>query len=489
MRTLLFSTLLFFNICISPEISYSQTESIDSLANYVEISGFGSSHPRTAFWLQANQFGTVSKTRQYAAARIGLENYWNLSSERTDRWKAGFGVEAVGNIARENKVLLPQLHATLRYKNWEFFIGRKKQWVGLADSTLGTGSYAWSTNAMPIPKIQIGTRGFVAIPFTKGWMSFSGFYSDGLMDKDRPVTSELKLHQKALYFRIGKAPSTLRLYAGFSHQVEWGGKTPFNTLNDQMPKGLKNYFNVVIGKARTSTPTVFDSTGRVGNHLGSIDLGMEIDVYEMTIFAYRQSVYEDGSLIWLDNIKDGLNGVRVRRKHSYGAAFEIDELVLELLYTKNQGGPTAEWSSRTNRGKDDYFNNAQVRDGWSYQDRTIGTPFITPTTDTQWRWPNYANFFTSNNRVSVIHAGLKGTLLEQIEWSTRFSYSSNAGTYDAPFKTYPKQFSGLMTLQTRLNFLGGVWIKGSVAADIGDLYQKTYGFSLGLKKDGILFIR
>lgn len=488
MRTF-FIIIFLFAISINPETSYCQTESKDSLANYVEISGFGSSHPRTAFWLQANQFGTVSKIRQYATARIGIENYWKLGSEGSGKWKAGFGIEAVGNIAKENKILIPQMHASLRYKNWELFIGRKKQWVGLADSSLGTGSYAWSTNAMPIPKIQIGTRGFVAIPFTKGWMSFSGFYSDGIMDKDRPVTKELKLHQKALYVRIGKAPSTLRLYAGFNHQVEWGGKTPFNTLENQMPDGIKNYFNVISGKAHTKTPTVFDSTGRVGNHLGSIDLGMEIDVYEMTIFAYRQSVYEDGSLIWLGNIKDGLNGIRIRRKNSYGATFEINEVVLEVLYTKNQGGPTAEWTTRTNRGKDDYFNNAQVRDGWSYFDRTIGTPFITPTSDTQWRWPMYANFFTSNNRVSVFHAGLKGTMFNDIEWTTKFSYSTNAGTYDVPFETFPKQFSGLLSLQTRLPFLGGTWLKGSFAADIGDLYQKTYGFSLGLKKDGILFIR
>jgi hypothetical protein len=488
MRT--FYYLLFlFSACIIPKTSYSQNETIDSLANYVEVFAYSSTDGRTPFWMQANQFGTVPRSSPGGAARVGIEQYWRLSEERNRSWKAGFGLEVIGNYAENYKILLPQAHATLRYKNWEFFVGRKKQWVGLADSTLGTGSYAWSTNAMPIPKIQLGTRTFVSIPFTKNLVSFSAFYSDGIMDKNRPVTTELKLHQKAFYLRIGRSSSKFTLYSGFNHQVEWGGKTPHNTLNDQMPKGLKNYFNVVSGKPHTNTPTVFDSTGRVGNHLGSIDFAAELDLYEMTIFAYRQNIYEDGSLVWLSNIKDGLNGIRIRRKNSYNLIFDIDEIVLEVLYTKNQGGPTADWSSRYNRGKDDYFNNAQVRDGWSYFDRTIGTPFITPTSDTKWKWPPYADFFTSNNRVSVFHAGLKGTLLEQIEWTSKLSLSTNAGTYDAPFKDYPKQFSALIALQTRINFLGGSIVKMSLAADIGDLYPKSYGFSIGFKKDGILFVR
>ena len=488
MRTLCF--LIFLSaLIVNPEFCYSQNESKDSLANYTELLWFGSSTERTPFWLQSNQFGIVPRTSPAGSIRVGIEQYFNMTEAQHSPWKVGFGAEAVANFSEGKKILFPQLHAAIRYKNWEIFVGRKKQWVGLADSTLGTGSYPWSTNAMPIPKIQLGTRGFVSVPFTQGWVSFNAFYSDGLMDKNRPVTTELKLHQKALYVRIGRAGSKVRLYGGFNHQVEWGGKTPHNTLDDQMPTGWKNYFNVITGKAHTNTPTVFDSTGRVGNHLGSIDLAAEFDFYDFAIFAYRQSLYEDGSLIWLGNIKDGLNGIRLRKKNTLGGMFEIEEVVLEVLYTKDQGGPTADWSSRKNRGKDDYFNNAQVRDGWSYYDRTIGTPFIPPTSDTKWKWPTYGNMHTSNNRVSVFHVGLKGTVLEQIEWSTKLSLSTNAGTYDLPFEGYPKQFSGLLALQSRVNFLGGVLIKASFAADVGDLYPKNYGFSLGIKKDGILFIR
>ena len=141
------------------------------------------------------------------------------------------------------------------------------------------------------------------------------------------------------------------------------------------------------------------------------------------------------------------------------------------------------------RGKDDYFNNAQVRDGWSYYDRTIGVPFITPTSDTKGKWPNYSDFFTNNNRVPVWHIGLSGTLLDHISWFGKFSYFGNSGTYDVPFDGSPRQFSGLLSFQAPIYFLGGTILKGSLAADTGKLYPKTFGFSLGIRKEGFLNIQ
>lgn len=457
----------------------------DSSNTYIEIYGMGSINGKTPFWLQSNKFGTVSGIGRNGTIRGGIQKYWSASTDKVKENGLifGIGAEVVGNLNKKSAFILPQLNASLRFKNWEVFVGRKKQWVGLADSTLGTGSYAWSTNALPLPKIQIGTVKFIPVPFTKDWISFNGFYSDGIMDKNRPVTNELKLHQKALYVRIGKHNSRLKLYGGFNHQVEWGGKTPYHTLDGQMPKGFNNYINVVTGKAHTKTPTVFDSTGRVGNHLGSVDVALEIETYATSLFLYRQSLYDDGSLIWLNNIADGLNGIRLTKKNHYGGNFEINQFVFEFLYTKSQGGPSAIWSQGRTRGKDDYFNNAQVRDGWSYQGRGIGTPFIPPTSDTKWNWPTYADFFTSNNRVTVIHTGISGTAFNKLNWYTKLSYSSNAGTYNLPFESIPKQFSGILGLQAKINWLGGSMLKGSLAVDNGNLYRNNFGFSLGLRKN------
>ncbi|WP_031526323.1 capsule assembly Wzi family protein [Dyadobacter crusticola] len=482
----------YFLLLLIPSIGFSQYDKqpeiyTDSTINYIELSGMGSNNGHTPFWIHANQFGTVPVTGPAGTARAGIEGYWPLS-ENTGRnvWRVGGGVEAVANLGETSKVLIPQLHATLKFKNWELSVGRKKQWIGLADSTIGSGSYAWSGNAMPIPKIILGTSRFVPVPFTKKWVSFQAFYADGLFEKGRPITSGLKLHQKSFYLRIGKPHSTLKLYGGFNHQVQWGGSSKhLSGENGKLPDGFANYIHAVTGAIGGSGDnlTHFDSTNRVGNHLGSIDAAMEIETYGMSIFLYRQFVFEDGSLFYLTTLNDGLYGIRLRKKNSYGANFEITEGVLEMLYTKSQGGDVFVIGDGKQRGHDDYFNNQQVRDGWSYYDRTIGTPFIPPTSQTVWKYPQYADNFTSNNRVLLYHLGLRGTLFRKVEWQTKFSYSHNYGTYAWRFLDVPKQFSGYIALQTRLDVLGGLTVKGAYATDIGDLYRKTQGFTLGLRKD------
>lgn len=488
-----------FLLCILlavPFVGFSQSEIkepviyTDSTTNYVEFVGMGSTNGYTPFWIQSNQYGIVPKTGPNLSARTGLEHYWTISKNKTrNEWRVGAGVEAVGNFVQTKNFLLPQVHATLRYKNWEFYVGRKKQALGLADSTIGSGSYAWSGNALPIPKIYLGTIRFVPVPLTKNWVSFQAFYSDGLFENNRPITQNLKFHQKAFYLRIGKPHSLLKLYGGFNHQVQWGGKLKkdlgVNGETLQMPSGFKNYVNAVIGSVGGSGEdiTYFDSTSRIGNHLGSIDVAMEIETYETSILLYKQFVYEDGSLFYLTTLNDGLYGARIKRKNSYGALFEINEAVLEMLYTKNQGGNDFVIGDPNKRGHDNYFNNQQVRDGWGYFDRTIGTPFIPPTSQTRWKWPNYADNFTSNNRVMMFHLGLKGTLFRKIEWLGKFSFSENSGSYLEPFIGTPRQFSGMLLMQSKLDVLGGLTVKGAYAADIGDLYRKTYGFMLGVRKD------
>ena len=41
----------------------------------------------------------------------------------------------------------------------------------------------------------------------------------------------------------------------------------------------------------------------------------------------------------------------------------------------------------------------------------------------------------------------------------------------------------MLMLQSKLNVLGGMTVKGAYSADIGDLYRKTYGFMLAIRKD------
>lgn len=490
-----YTLFLFYLIfLIKPSIGFSQFETInahrlrDSSYAYIDVVGMGSSQSRMPFWVQANQFGIVPNKSGLGSIRGGIQKFWDISGtpNKSSNWKAGFGIEGVGNFVDTTKFLLPQAHATLKFKNWELSVGRRKQWVGLADSTMGSGSYSWSGNTMPIPRIVIGTTKFVNVPFTKGWLSFNAFYSDGLFEKNRPVTTNLKLHQKALYLRIGRENSRLKLYGGANHEAQWGGGSPYFTNDtNRLPDGFKNYLNVVKATLGASGKdmTVMDSTSRIGNHLGSIDFAMEIESYATSLFFYKQFIFEDGSLFYFKALQDGLYGMRIRRKNSYGANFEITEGVFEVLYTKDQGGSEFIIGNNQKRGQDNYFNNQQIRDGWSYYRRTIGTPFIPPTYETAWKYPRYADNHTSNNRVVVLHAGLKGTLFQTVQWYTKLSFSNNYGTWVMPFAENAKQFSGIIALQSYVDVLGGATVRASLAADVGDLYKKTYGFTVGLRKD------
>ncbi|WP_439555904.1 capsule assembly Wzi family protein, partial [Dyadobacter sp.] len=261
----------------------------------------------------------------------------------------------------------------------------------------------------------------------------------------------------------------------------WGGKSPYFTVDGQMPRGLKNYWLAVTGMRPTGQAnlTNFDEKNRIGNHVASIDAGAEFNFSKLNILMYRQSLVEDGSLFYLNNIKDGLNGVAFTFKNEVEKGFLLDRLTLELLYTKSQGGSQTSTGNGI-RGKDDYFNNAQVRDGWSYYGRGMGTPFISAQTENS--WPRYADFFTNNNRVWVSHVGLKGRISQTI-WLTKLSYSSNQGTYDAPFPGKIYQFSGIVGIEQPVTLFGGSTVKASISVDRGELFDNSIGGMLSIRKD------
>lgn len=458
----------------------------DTAATYsngwVEVAGYGSTASRTPFWFHANQWGIVPTTGQTGSLRAGIVGRQYLSKDTASKksWTYVYGLDVVANANKNSKFLLPQVYAGIAFKSLQLTVGRSKQYVGFNDHELGTGAYMWSGNALPVPRVQIGFEKYV--PLIRNFLYFKGFYSDGFLDGKRPVTSELKFHNKSLFVRLGRPDGKLKLHGGFNHAVQWGGKSPYFTENGQMPNGIDKYWYVVTGfkpKGKVDGISSFDETNRIGNHVASLDFGVELDFKAVNIMFYRQNLIEDGSLFYLNNIKDGLNGVTFRMKDNDGKRFSLDKLTLELLYTKSQGGSEAV-DGNSIRGKDDYFNNSQVRDGWSYYGRGLGTPFITPQTENE--WPRYANFFTNNNRVWVIHSGMKGKL-NSATWMTKLSLSSNQGTYDQPLPRKTYQFSGLVGLEKQVSFLGGSNLRAAVSVDQGKLFENALGLMLAIRKD------
>ncbi|GAB4036506.1 hypothetical protein GCM10028809_48950 [Spirosoma gilvum] len=411
------------------------------------------------------------------------------SNRRVD-W--GWGAEAVLNAGYNYKVLIPEAYLKLKFgRSMEFWAGRRREIVGLVDSTLSSGSYAWSGNTLPMLKIQFALPDYIP---RKGLISFKGFYAHGWFEQDRFINNSM-LHQKALYMRFGKPNWRLKLYAGINHEVMWGGNSerlPTNSVikNNQLPNQLSDYVDVVLARSLNTRNNIdtnrishFDQENRIGNHLGTVDLGFEYIGSSFSVFAYRQNIYEDGSLFYLINIQDGLNGLRIRNRRPHNPnGFQIQDILVEYLFTQSQGGSLFIDTNPAQRGRDNYFNHSQYQDGWSRYGLTMGTPFITPTSDSRSDLPRYG--FTNNNRVAAMHLGLSGQVLDFFKFQFKASYSENLGTYETPFKVPVRQFSSVFSVSSPLYILNGVTANASVATDIGDLYYNSVGFYVGIRKEG-----
>ncbi|MGA0555172.1 capsule assembly Wzi family protein [Larkinella sp. VNQ87] len=486
--------LLFF---FCPFLAQAQIE-VKPVQLFTEVGGFYGTSTQTPFWLRSNQFGVVPTSLPYATLRAGVRRdvrYYStadtLPAKRRNFFGVGYGLDVIGNVASggQTALLVPEAYVNMRVGALELVGGRRREVVGLVDSTLSSGSYSWSGNALPMPKIQVGLSEYTSFPFKNGLLAFRGFLAHGWFD-NRSIVRNAYLHQKALYARLGKPNWRIKLYAGFNHQVEWGGTTRDLTeglvKNGRLPASAEAFYYMMIGKSLgaqtagvdTTYYSRFDRENRIGNHLGTIDLGFEYSTKRISILLYRQSIFEDGSLFYGTNLEDGLNGIRFRNLNPASSGFRITGAVAEFLYTKGQGGSQF-LDADLLRGRDNYFNHSQYRNGWSYQGNGIGTPFITPMTDSRPDLPRYGFFV--NNRVRAYHAGLHGGFGRQATFLVKVSYSQNYGTYEMPFAQTVEQFSSLLQLGIPLN-QSGLLATVSAAADQGGLFPNSNAIYAGIRK-------
>jgi hypothetical protein len=490
--------LYFFILAIVNISAFSQQK---EPIKYVAESGFlVSTSKQTPFWLRTNQNGFIPFESQFATFRGGLKKDY---SDSTKKIKYGYGSTVALNVGRVNEIIIPELYIKVKFKALQLYAGRRQEIVGLVDSTLSSGSYAWSGNALPLPKIDLSIPEYTPV-LAKGLVSLKGNYTHGWFGKEYYLKNVF-LHQKTLYGRFGRPSWKFKFYTGFNHQVQWGGKvnniTTLTTTNsNNIPSSFNDYIYLATGislntekqrkKIDQGNYNEFDLTNRIGNHIGSIDVGFEYNFSNLQLMFYRQSIYDDGSLFYLANIRDGLTGITLKNNNKYKAPFTIKQLNVEYLNTSDQGGPLGpEQTIPYIRGSDNYFNHAQFLDGWAYNDFTVGTPFIPPSKSLPDDLPKYVvnnvaersvNFFTNNNRAKVWHLGVLGAY-KKVDFQSKISYSTNLGSYPYPFSYARNQFSTLFNVSFPVNDRG-LSIIGSFAYDYGDLYPDNQGIMIILRK-------
>jgi hypothetical protein len=410
---------------------------------------------------------------------------YNRNTLRKADW--GFGAEGRLNIGDPVNFILTEGYAKFRYGVFELKAGRVKEVIGLCDTVLSSGSWGVSGNALGIPKFEISIPEFYTIPWFGGLFAFKGSYSNGSMgnwyihDEIIPGTPTY-LIQHTFYGRLGKPHWKFKLFGGFNHQVVWGNEKMI-LGEDYKLSGFQTFIYANLAKPYNNKNI---QNMRVGNHLGSIDLGMTYDFNDLRLFIYRQFIYDAGAMYYLANLRDGLNGISVTNKHAHERAFTWNRFLVEFLYTKNQAGET--WSPKTASIHENYYNNGYYPIGWSYKGPGIGNPFISYSGSIKEGLPEAPSNYFTNNRVLVVHAGID---LGLSGWNfiSKMSYSKNYGTYltspdgkmyngentEALYGIFPvtNQFSAYIEAGKNLKKGFRLGIMG--ALDSGGLYNDAFG--------------
>ncbi|MBO0952639.1 capsule assembly Wzi family protein [Fibrella forsythiae] len=455
----------------------------------IETGGITSSCGETPFWLRVNQFGIIPQAAPLAMVRVRVsrtDNAVDTATHQTNRFGWGFALNPVLNLGSRNQLLLPEVYVTVRSNTFEMWAGRRRELIGLGDSLLSSGFVIGSGNALPIPKIQLATRGYVPLKFLKRFVAINAGYAHGWFTNAYIQGSYL--HQKYLYWRFGKPKSFLKVHLGLNHQVQWGGQADYlltspYALNGRLPASFSYYGNIIMATRPNDIENddynSFDGAYRIGNHVGGHDLGIQLTTTRETILLYFQHPFEDVSGLLWQNLPDGLIGFSWRRLViDRLAAGQLDHFVLEYLTTLDQSGSTFWVPNSAYQGADNYFNHAQYREGWSYHGRAIGTPFIAP--QTELRSAINRSVFFADNRVEVYYAGAEGRLINKLRWTIKLAYSWHYGTYAEQFDRALTQYSFLLSTRTGLGKLSKTWLQTAIALDCGEVYPSTLGASLSL---------
>jgi len=433
----------------------------------VEVSFAGSTGENLPFWLHSNRWGIIDRNGANGFLRltpkVGLPQIGPI--------KVQAGAELIGRLSHENSIFFNEVYLQADWKIFRLVAGRKKERIGITDSSLTAGSMIQSGNASPIPKLRIFTPEFVEIPGTNQWLSFKGYFSHGWLENSR-VTSGAYLHQKYLYLRFFRERSRFNAYGGFVHNVTWAGTHPgFGDL----PDGFKNFIRVVLAKNIAEDDPNFpgnETGGTLGNTTAGYDTALEMDFDFGKVLVHRLFYLEDRPGLWFRSPLDGLWGVSLKLKHGSDI---IQKISWEHLNTTKQGSKSFE-----RRGADNYYNNGIYYSGWTYHDRTIGSPFL---------FTRPGTVGVQNNIVVMHYLGLQGKLSEDVQYKLMGSYSRNYGANSVITDAASLQrVSGRMEradqyslmLQTVVNLSTDLSLNIDLAYDTGELYPDQIGTLVSL---------
>ena len=460
-----FATILLF---ITSDIIYSQTRNPVWEVGATSVIGFGD---RAPFWVVSNRQGKFLPEKYAGLFKLGV-----ITPIDTGKMVGlDYGIELYGRTGSDKNAWLNQVYAGLTfYDIIRLRIGMQEEVFGSRQPSVSSGSLIWSGNARPMPKVEIGTRDYLPVPFTRGYAEFKSVISHGWFEKER-FASDIMLHHKNLYVRLG-GHLPVNIYYGINHFAMWGGSSPMQ--DDPYPSNFKSFIRVFMAKqGDPDEPGTPDSwiENRFGNHIGSRNYGLDILADRFSAGIYLQDIFEDTSGFNRRNYPDGLYGAWLRFTEEHRT---LQAVVYEFIHTTNQSGPYHDLGGVGLGGNDNYFNHLHYQSGWSYHNYTIGTPLITSRI-----FGLNETHRLHNNRVIGHHIGFEGHISKTASYRSFFTFSRNFGTFDNPFEMRKDQFSWMFEITGPLEIIGmdaGI----TLAVDSGSMYGDNLGIVFTLSKKG-----
>lgn len=471
---------------------YSQTASEEDATVYqTEVFGSAATGSNTPFWMVSNRYGVVPLEAGNGLLNAGVFHHQHFG--KGFRWGAGLDVFAA--VPRNHNVFIQQAYAEIGYKSLLLSVGSKEQYNSLWDRNLSSGDMVHSMNARPVPEVNISMPQFTVVPLTKGWLQVKGDFAVGKsLDTDylrdfanakQTYITDVLWHHKSFFFRIKDTENQfpLSLTAGVQHYAQWGG-TSTNPKIGKQPQSFKDLIRVICGSKGGSDATISDQINVLGSHYGSYDFKLSYTEKDWGAHFYYQHYFNDKSGMEFANKTDGLWGIQVDLPFLPW----LNKIVAEYFVTMNQSGPMHfitfdrdKWPGGRGGGNDDYYNNGEYRTGFSYFNRGIGSPLI-PAPD----YNTNGSLGFKNNRIKSWHFGAEGDINPQLSYRILFTAMNGWGTSYAPFLNKKYGTSCLADINYTHPRLSGWKFTGSVAADTGTMLGKSVGFSLGVRKTGIL---
>lgn len=425
-----------------------------STSGFVSTEAYITEGSRQPFYFWTNHLGQVNTLDQYNLfTRFSTESKYTFKNPNRTLFAGIHGNFRKAGVVKFN---LPEIYGGYQNRILSFTAGLFADSVRLDGLSSSNGNFLVGQNALPHPRIRIGTNQFIKLG--KGNFAVAGFFEEGVLNDHRVVKNPM-LHHKNLFFRHG-SPARLEFTWGIEHFSFWSGLHP---NKGQFPQKPIDYLRAVFSLPGEKE----DAIGRknvVGNQLGQYIFSFRKAFAHTDATLQLSHMFEDFSGMAFVNYPDNMVTLLLRFRESRF----LQRFLAEYTYTLHQSGDdiddeTGEYKHLN--GRDGYLGHSEYGSGFTYDGNWMGSPLFGPI-----RMVNGIPRGPENNRFYAVHLGGQGSLHRHLEWTSKVTWSRHFGRYGTPYK--PTRDQVYSVFQLRYNMKKAPFsIDAAFAFDDGWLWE------------------